>query len=143
VDRYRWLDVEIFVFAILAVAGSFLFRIPPTGLQRVAVAGLRLPSLCALKNLTGIDCLTCGLTRSFIHVAHGQLAAAWASHRMGLVTFVLVAVQIPYRAWRLAARREIPRLPAKLSWFLAGALALGFAVSWIVNLVTGRAWAPI
>jgi hypothetical protein len=62
---------------------------------------------------------------------------------MGLVTFVLVAVQIPYRAWRLAAPRELPRLPAKLSWFLAAALALGFVASWIANLATGRAWAGV
>ena len=64
-----------------------------------------LPELCFLRRYTGLACPGCGLTRSFISLARGELAHAWAFNPAGVLWFVACAVQVPYRSvqlWRLA-----------------------------------------
>ena len=56
-----------------------------------------LPELCYFRRGTGIDCPGCGLTRSFISLAHGQLALACRYNIAGVLFFPVVAFQIPYR----------------------------------------------
>ncbi|MBN1851858.1 MAG: DUF2752 domain-containing protein [Pirellulales bacterium] len=62
-----------------------------------------LPTICLFRRLFSTDCLTCGLTRSIIHLMHGDMDQAWAAHRLGWLFWILIAGQIPYRAWRLTA----------------------------------------
>lgn len=50
--------------------------------------GLGLP-LCQFKVLTGLPCLGCGLTRSFIGMAHLNIADALFYHPFGVVLFPL------------------------------------------------------
>jgi hypothetical protein len=54
-----------------------------------------IPETCTLHARLGIDCPGCGLTRSFIHLAHGDLRAAWSLNPVGLLMFAFVAAQIP------------------------------------------------
>ena len=49
------------------------------------------PSLCAYRSLVGLPCCFCGLTRSFSHVAHGDLAAATASNPWWPLAVAVVA----------------------------------------------------
>jgi hypothetical protein len=63
-----------------------------------------LPGLCTAKRCFGIECPGCGLTRSFISIAHGDLPRAWYFNPAGILLFALVIAQIPYRAiqlWRI------------------------------------------
>lgn len=54
-----------------------------------------IPEICTLHTRFGVDCPGCGLTRSFIHLAHGNLRAAWTLNPVGLLMFAFVASQIP------------------------------------------------
>ncbi len=54
-----------------------------------------IPEICTLHTRFGVDCPGCGLTRSFIHLAHGNLRAAWALNPVSLLMFAFVASQIP------------------------------------------------
>ena len=69
-----------------------------------------LPEICTLHTRFGVDCPGCGLTRSFIHLAHGNLRAAWTLNPIGLLLFVFVASQIPLvlnLMWSQAAKERI------------------------------------
>ena len=53
--------------------------------------GWNLP-LCLFKRWTGYPCLSCGLTRSFLHAVHGDWARACQLHPLGLPLVALCVV---------------------------------------------------
>lgn len=50
------------------------------------------PSICLLHSLTGYDCPSCGLTRSFIAFTHGNFNDAVRFHPAGFTIFILLSV---------------------------------------------------
>jgi hypothetical protein len=75
--------------------------------------GKELPATCAWRRNTGLDCPGCGMTRCFVCLAHGDLAGAWFHNPAGLLVFLAVAGQIPYRISQIrrvrSGRPEIRR----------------------------------
>lgn len=89
--------------------------------QRIALRfwpGAPLPHTCVARTVFGVDCPTCGLTRSIVHLAHGRVAESLAMHRLGWFVFGLIVAQVPYRLWRLSGGRapfaSTPRSPPVL-----------------------------
>jgi hypothetical protein len=70
------------------------------------VFGWQVPSTCVWRNLLGIRCPGCGLTRSFVYLADGRLFDSFRMHPLGPVFFAVVAVQVPLRAVRLWRERK-------------------------------------
>jgi len=69
-----------------------------------------LPEICLLRRFLGWECPGCGLTRSFVALAHGELGRAWHFNPAGLLWFAALLWQIPYRAtqlWLLQRGREL------------------------------------
>jgi hypothetical protein len=100
--------------AVLAL--SFVLKAPGGELVVIPVIDQPLPGVCTFKRLVGIGCPGCGLTRCFISVAHGDLAAAWAYNPAGILLFAAAVFQIPFRWVQL---RRIRRGMAPLrSWAL-------------------------
>ena len=99
------------------------------------IFGEPLPELCHMKRYTGIDCPGCGLTRSFISLAHGRVLDAWRYNPGAFVLFPLMLVQIPYRSlqiWRL--RRGLPAWEP--GWYGRGAMGAVVVVlvgQWILR----------
>src|SRR5690606_13814300 len=93
--------------------------------ERVAFAGfesLPLPTLCVSRQL-GIECATCGMTRSVIALMHGEFADSVSLHRLGWLVLLVIVLQIPYRAIRLwNPQRRLPRLEF---WGIALLIATG------------------
>ncbi|UUO06548.1 DUF2752 domain-containing protein [Blastopirellula sp. J2-11] len=92
--------------------------------------GAALPPSCAMKLYYGIDCPGCGLTRSFILLAHGDLPGSLAYNPSGVLLFGVVLFQIPYRLaqlWRIRQGRQ--------SWNLGIAAAAIFSAIFAVMLV--------
>jgi hypothetical protein len=104
--------------------------------QRVAVAllpGWPLPEVCQSKVLLGIECPGCGLTRSFVHLAHGDVAASLAIHPLGWLVALFVVAQIPYRLWAIATHSAAP-LGERVPWIITGVIAALLIIVWIVRL---------
>lgn len=131
-DRYHWIMLGLSV-AVIVLACLLSVR----GDQRVefgALHGWAIPELCQSKALFGIDCPGCGLTRSFIHLAHGDVAASYQRHRLGWLLAIVVVMQIPYRAWAIRSKSQAP-LGTKWPWVGAWIVVLLLMANWIAKLV--------
>ncbi|WP_281812882.1 DUF2752 domain-containing protein [Vallitalea longa] len=49
---------------------------------------------CAIKEMTGHDCPSCGLTRSFVSISNGKIIDAVNYNVAGLLLYILVFSQI-------------------------------------------------
>ncbi len=121
----RFWPSTYFLGALLAA--SAVLPLP----QHNAIAAM--PSLCAFHNLTGLPCPGCGLTRSWVSMAHGHFAEAWMWHPLGPLMFALA---LGYTLWsvRMVLQRPAFAMPQGLQKQLIGAgtaLLLGF---WALRL---------
>ena len=96
-----------------------------------AIAGL--PSICAFHNLTGLPCPGCGLTRSWVCLAHGHLGEALLWHPLGPLLFLAALSYVLWSAWVALNRPKFP-VPQRLqnaTIFVGLALMFGF---WALRL---------
>ena len=94
---------EMLAIATLAIIGSFVLGVGAEG-ERVhlrALSSYPLPKTCLSREFFGVRCPGCGLTRSFIHLAHGEWYQSIQKHRLGWMMFLATVVQLPYRALAL------------------------------------------
>jgi hypothetical protein len=114
-----WIAVGVLVLSLLLVVradGHAAFRFLPDW---------PIPSSCPSQVVFGVDCPGCGLTRSFIHLAHGDWRRAFSTHRAGWLLALAVVLQIPYRLAGLLGRNPLPlgtRLPKLFGLALIAAL---------------------
>lgn len=93
----------------------------------------RQPTLCAVRAVTGVPCPGCGLTRSFVAAAHGDLGAAFAFHPFGPVLLALCGVGLlSLLSWAVTGRAPIR----------GGAIDRLRPAGWAV-LVAWLAWAAV
>jgi hypothetical protein len=117
---------EALIASLLILLAAPLLQVLPD--QRVALgaaANLKLPPLCPSNAIFGVRCPGCGLTRSFVHLAHADLPASLHDHRLGWLVALIVLLQIPYRAWALLGPTPLPlgrRFPAAIGLALLAAL---------------------
>jgi hypothetical protein len=52
-----------------------------------------------------MECPGCGLTRSMIHLAHGNIHQSLADHRLGWLIALAILAQFPYRLVLLRSER--------------------------------------
>jgi Protein of unknown function (DUF2752) len=132
-----------FQYHVLLLALSVAVLLPAfflsvRGRTQVFLPVLRvpLPELCMTRRLTGLDCPGCGMTRSFIALAHGDLAAAWSYNPAGLWLFAILSFQIPFRAYQLwRIRRGYPELVISRGAQLAlGIFAVALLGQWALRL---------
>src|SRR3954454_16571087 len=79
--RRHW---EMLVASGFILVASFALRVQAP--DQVAVSWLAdvvLPPLCLSREWFGVCCPGCGLTRSFVYLAHGDWRASWEAHRLG------------------------------------------------------------
>lgn len=128
-----WLIVSI---GIVGTAAFLEFQPPRT--IAVPLLGIRLPQMCSMSRMFGIDCPGCGLTRSFVLAADGRLAVAFAIHPVGTIAFILLVVQIPLRLWQgwhAMSRRSELRTGAVEA--IIAAMLVGAAFLWWAAKMTG------
>jgi hypothetical protein len=127
-------DIEVLVLCSLVVLAAYLLEVQSD--ERVGIVplgGWSLPGLCMSREVFGLECPGCGLTRSFIHLAHGEFVASIRSHRIGPLFAILVLIQLPYRAWSLwLADRKWPS-PRVCQWIATSLIAL-LVSNWLLGM---------
>jgi hypothetical protein len=93
------------------------------------------PHLDAFAQLTGIPSPSCGLTRSWSHLLHGDLSTGLTYHPLGPIT-IAIAVLLAF-----GVDRRFPQLAvaARSRWSLIASVAVVLTV-WLVRLWTGSIW---
>jgi Protein of unknown function (DUF2752) len=92
----------------------------PAGDARDRVAlpgGAPLRGMCLFHEGLDLDCPMCGMTRSFVALAHGDLAAALRFHPAGPLLFVAMAVLVA--AVAIAALRRARPLVERRRFMIA------------------------
>jgi hypothetical protein len=123
--------------AALLGAAALLAIVSSSTDQELVVRQWRLPSVCGFRNLTGLPCPSCGLTRSWVAIAEGNLGTGLAAHRLGWMTMLYVALQaLRHAAW-LAANRWRHAVEAAGRWLDRGLgfVLLALVVDWIIRLI--------
>jgi len=85
------------------------------GLVALAAARFVPPGLtdfyrCPFHSITGIPCLSCGMTRSFRHVVHGRFLEAFNLNPLGALFCILTILFVVYAFTVLVFRLPRPRL---------------------------------
>lgn len=118
----------------IELGGIVFFRLPVIGLDIPLAHG------CLSRRVLGISCPGCGLTRSFVAVAHGQFRLALEYNAVGPALFILCVLQIPYRIW--AYFRE-DKVKGRLKWIhdrlgvVIWITATALFVFWVYRLAAG------
>lgn len=102
---------------LLALAAALL--LDPRGVQDGVV-------VCPFRRVTGLECPACGLTRSWVHLAHGDLTASVAAHPFGVVLVVALLVL----AWLVVRARRHGRRAPTLERLARGPAVLAVAALW-------------
>lgn len=134
-DRVRSEHRFILRICAFAIGLSFLLVVLPDG-QRVAfrfAPNHPLPEVCPVHALFHVDCPGCGLTRSFVSLAHGDWRASLAFHHVGLLLAIVTLAQIPYRLACLKWGRCPLVTPAMERWVPITLIAL-LVGNWVIKL---------
>jgi hypothetical protein len=86
----RALDLGLAAFAAAQLGASAWMA--PAGDQVLLPGGVNLGTTCWFRTAFQIDCPYCGMTRSFVALGHGDLAAAFRFHPAGPLLFAAMAV---------------------------------------------------
>jgi len=109
------------------------------GLLILGAARLVPPTLtnwykCPFHSVTGIPCLTCGMTRAFRHVIHGQFTEAFGLNPLGSVLCILTLFYVFYALALVIFRLPRPRVRLEsraARWTLRLGLPLILLVNWV------------
>ncbi len=94
-----------------------------------------LGTTCVMRRVFGLPCPTCGLTRAFSALAHGDWARASALHP--LAPLVAAEFALAWALWGVAIARgawPVPRRVTIATLIATGALLAGV---WMMRLVAG------
>jgi hypothetical protein len=145
-DRGRSEHLWILGLAVLALAGSFLLQCSPEGNIQLPVPcaceRLTLPETCPSRVMFGVSCPGCGLTRSFVAMARGNIGAAGRFSPMGPALFVLCWLQIPYRLceyFRVGHTNGMWVMITDRLHLITWAAAVGLLAAWAVRLLVSHA----
>jgi len=112
-----------------ALTLSFLLPMPSAD-GRIA----HLPSVCLFHAVTGLPCPACGLTRSFVCLAHGHLTESLRYHPLGPLLFAVMLATVIYAL----AERLRPGLRVSVTPHLRGLIPLCavviFLIAWVFRL---------
>lgn len=91
---------------------------------------------CQFHELTGLDCPTCGISRSFYAVSHFDLLNAFRHHIFGPILFTSFLFMLIYFMVELISKKEIQIKISfiKFRWF-AGVFIGLWITTWIFRII--------
>jgi hypothetical protein len=90
-------QLVVIFFCSGILLGGLVLSPPDAGSSYLRIGPIPIPDTCSFKNLTGLPCPGCGLTRSIVAGLHGDFKASLMYHRLGLLTLAYVCLQFLYR----------------------------------------------
>jgi Protein of unknown function (DUF2752) len=107
--RWNLLKLSLLVAPVTAV--SWLSPLPTTGWWS-----------CPIRRATGCPCPTCGMTRAFLAIGHGEWSEAWHYHAFSFGVFAGCVLVGSHAAAELAWNRSIstayPKFLTQPVWYL-------------------------
>lgn len=96
---------------------------------------------CLMLLTTGLPCPGCGLTRSWVHLAHGDVSGAFAFNHVGPILFAVAVAFVGYVIYAIVRRRPpeaiFTRLAAKPVLVAVG-LWFGYSIVRIISIAMGQ-----
>jgi len=135
INENRKSDIIILVTAMLSIVLSFILIQKNAHVNIPLGKGFAVPETCFIKSFTGIRCPTCGLTRSFMAISHADFRQSIAYNSGGIVAYVYVLFQLPYRLLRLFKKRELHILK-KINLYFTVFTAAILIISWVAYLLS-------
>ena len=80
--------VGVNALGMLLIAGAALFAVLLPGASAFHTLKYNLPTLCVFKAVTHLPCLFCGITRSFVAIAQGDLLLSLRYHLLGIPVYL-------------------------------------------------------
>jgi Protein of unknown function (DUF2752) len=125
----RWRFGHGEVFAVLFALSFAVARFLPV---------LSLGQTCPFRALTGLPCATCGMTRAFVRLAHGDVAGAAGASPYGALLAALAWLFAVLAVLRAVAGAPWPAVPPARTRGLA-VLAVGaLLANWAFLVVANR-----
>ena len=125
--------------AALVLLAAGLLRVGDNRQVQLPWCEVVLPETCAMYARFGLDCPGCGLTRSFIYLAHASPASAWQLNPLSWLLFGYVIAQIPLALWHFSRSRSrwLRRLTRCNEWSLV-VLMTALMLRWLWKLGLGE-----
>jgi hypothetical protein len=124
--------IIILVVCIVILALALLLQVNEAGLS---LLGFKWPLQCFLHETFGIKCSLCGLTRSLIWMAHGNLQESIRLHHIGPAVFAFICLQIPYRIGAVTFFSEqLTKRWARVNLYIAVLICAAILINWLIYL---------
>jgi hypothetical protein len=89
-DGALWQVVALHLLILLPTAGALAISAGVTA-DQLESGAVRLGGPCMIKQATGYDCPTCGMTRAFCCISHGELRRAGRYNVLSFGVYLLFA----------------------------------------------------
>ncbi len=129
------LSVEVPLLSLLAFMFAVTFLFSPSLESRAL--GFQLPSVivCPFFYVTGIPCLFCGITRSFLAMGGLDLSGAFVYHPLGPVIYLLLLCLALVLAVSIVRRQQVRmRISPALGRQLVRYGAILLLAAWLVKV---------
>lgn len=95
----------LILFLFFVIACSFILNIRDN-YTYIKLPGLdfNIPSTCLFKNITGKNCPSCGMTRSFVSISHFDFTGAMRYNMAGIFAYTWCVLEIIYRILRVLSK---------------------------------------
>ena len=127
--------ITVILFLLLP---PFFFSFNPRAAEPVSILSVELPSMCFTKAIFHVQCPGCGLSRSFILLAHGHFRDSFHFHRLGIPLYLFFILQLFYRLYLLRfGHGPIPlRLVSAQHYISLGVIIL-LILNWVAGFYLG------
>ncbi|MFA6002145.1 MAG: DUF2752 domain-containing protein, partial [Thermoleophilia bacterium] len=130
-------SLEVPLLAALLMVLSVSLLMTPDSISRIGIFNVSYPSfiVCPFLELSGLPCLFCGMTRSFMSMGGLDVGQAFTFHPLGPVFFLLTVVTTLGLSLSLALKKRFVFSLKPATWrFLAGATVTGVLLAWPLKL---------
>ena len=133
-NNLRRYHLWMLLVSAAVLLAAFLLRVrSDQRVELVILPNLPLPELCQSRIVFGVDCPGCGLTRSFVYLAAGEIEASLAVNPVGWLFAAVVMLQIPYRLWAVCTDDGRP-LGRRIPWVFIWVPFALLVATWLAKL---------